>query len=55
MTVEAETKVMQLLGRSWKVQGAINSWSLQNEPALMTPDFSCKTQFGLLASRTVGI
>ena len=49
--MEAETKVMQLLGRSWKGQGAINSWSLQNEPALMTPDFNCKTQFGLLASR----
>lgn len=52
---EASGQGMLAVTRSWEGQGVRNPWSLQKEPALMTPDFSCKTQFGLLASRTVGI
>lgn len=59
-TLETETKAMKLLGRECyshqelEGQGG-ETLSLQKELALMTPDFSYKTQFGLLASRTVGI
>lgn len=52
---DAASRQGMLVTRSWKRQGVINPWSLQKELALMTPDFSYKTQFGLLASGTVGI